>query len=158
MVQSIRHWGLATQVLQEGTGRSLEVSPIGSLLLEVWDPYFEDPASLWIVHWFLINNPTRAAVWHLAFTRLTSPDFSKKQLVNFLLEIKQHCDLRVQESSLTRDVECFARTYLTSKGMGKGLPEDSFDCPLAELGLISFCVNMDETPTPLEISVEGGDT
>lgn len=136
MVQSIRYWGLATQILQEGAGRGLEVSPMGSLLLEEWDPYLEDPASLWIVHWLLINNPARAAVWHLTFTRLISPDFSKKQLLNFLLEIKERYELRVQESSLTRDVDCFARTYLTSKGAEKGLPEDSFDCPLAELGLL----------------------
>jgi len=137
MVQSIRHWGLATQVLREGPGRSLEVSPIGSLVMEKWDPYLEDPASLWLVHWYLVNNPARAAVWHLAFTRLTSPDFTKRQLVSFLIEVKERNELRVQESSLSRDVDCFIRSYLASKGSERGLPEDSFDCPLAELGLLS---------------------
>ncbi|GIW26127.1 DUF4007 family protein [Meiothermus sp.] len=50
MVQSIRHWGLATQVLQEGQGRSLEVSRIGALLFGEWDPYLEDPASFHTYH------------------------------------------------------------------------------------------------------------
>lgn len=137
MVQSIRHWGLATQVLREGPGRSLEVSPIGALLLEQWDPYLEDPASLWLVHWHLVNNPARAAVWHLAFTYLTSPDFTKRQLIGFLLEVKQRNELRVRESSLSRDVDCFIRSYLALEGSKNSLPEDSFDCPLAELGLLS---------------------
>ncbi len=136
MVQSIRHWGLATQVLLEGEGRSLEVSPMGSLLFKEWDPYLEDPASLWLIHWLLVNNPAKAGVWHLAFTRLTQPDFTKGQLLNFLLDFKERQSLRVQESSLRRDVDCFLRTYL-SRAEGKGLLEDSFDCPLAELGLLS---------------------
>ncbi|MCX7783836.1 MAG: DUF4007 family protein [Meiothermus sp.] len=50
MVQSIRHWGLATQVLQEGPGRSLEVSRIGELLFREWDFYLEDPASFHTYH------------------------------------------------------------------------------------------------------------
>lgn len=137
MVQSIRHWGLATQVLREGPGRGLKVSSIGSFVLEEWDPYLEDPASLWLVHWYLVNNPARAAVWHLAFTHLTSPDFTKRQLLGFLVEIKERHELRVKESSLSRDVDCFIRSYLASKGSEKSLLEDSFDCPLAELGLLS---------------------
>lgn len=136
MVQSIRHWGLATQVLLEGEGRSLEVSPMGLLLLKEWDPYLEDQASLWLIHWLLVNNPTKAGVWHLAFTRLKQPDFTKGQLLNFLLDFKERQGLRVQETSLRRDVDCFLRTYL-SKAVEKGLLEDSFDCPLAELGLLS---------------------
>ena len=48
MVQSIRHWGLATQVLLEGEGRSLELSPIGWRLFMEWDPHLENPASLWL--------------------------------------------------------------------------------------------------------------
>jgi len=136
MVQSIRHWGLATQVLQEGTGRGLEVSRIGSLLFREWDPYLEDSASLWLIHWLLVNNPAKAGVWHLAFTRLTQPDFTKQQLLNFLQDFKERQGLRVQESSLRRDVDCFLRTYVP-RAEGKGLLEDSFDCPLAELGLLS---------------------
>jgi len=45
MVQSIRHWGLATQVLLEGEGRSLEVSPIGWQLFKEWDPHLEKSRS-----------------------------------------------------------------------------------------------------------------
>lgn len=136
MAQSIRHWGLATQVLREGEGRDLEVSPLGAALLEEWDPYLEDAASLWLVHWWLVNSPARAATWHLAFTRFNSLDFNKLQLLAFLTEVKERGDLRVQESSLSRDVDCFVRCYVVSKGAEKGLVEDSFDCPLAELGLL----------------------
>ncbi|WP_027878022.1 DUF4007 family protein [Meiothermus cerbereus] len=136
MVQSIRHWGLATQVLLEGEGRSLEVSPIGWRLFKEWDPHLENPASLWLIHWLLVNNPAKAGVWHLAFTRFTQPDLTKGQLLTFLLDFKERQGLRVQELSLRRDIDCFLRTY-QSRADGKGPLEDSFDCPLTELGLLS---------------------
>ncbi len=137
MVQSIRYWGLATKVLSEGQGRSLEVTPIGSLLLEKWDPYLEDPASLWLIHWLLINNPARAAVWHLAFTRLNAPEFTKHQLLGSLVELKERYGLRVQTSSLSRDIDCMVRCYVAVEAKSqKELLEDTFSCPLTELGLI----------------------
>lgn len=144
MVQSIRYWGLATQVLREGAARALEISPLGAALLEDWDPYLEDTASLWLVHWLLVNNPARAAVWHLAFTRFNGPDFSKQALLAFLGEVRERGDLRVKDSTLSRDVDCFVRCYAVSKSSAKGpalspskgLLEDSFNCPLTELGLL----------------------
>jgi hypothetical protein len=53
------------------------------------------------------------------------------------------------------------RVPIRTNPSGTALPmsEESYTA-LMRLGrhLEPFCVNMDETPTPLEISVEGGDT
>lgn len=136
MVQSIRHWGLATQLLQETEGVGLEPSSLGNLLLNQWDPYLEEPASLWLVHWLLATNPRKAATWHLAFSYFRNPDFTKRQLTEFILDMAARHQHKVKESSLMRDIDCFLRTYMSSKIGSKGLVEDTFDCPLTELGLI----------------------
>lgn len=136
MVESIRHWGLASRVLEEGDGSRLGVSTLGKWLLEDWDPYLEDPASLWLIHWLLATYPIRAATWWLAFSRYTRPDFSKRQLQVYLAEFAARHSLRVKESTLSRDVDCFVRTYLPSRLGDKGVLEESFDCPLVELGLL----------------------
>ncbi|WP_026370531.1 DUF4007 family protein [Kallotenue papyrolyticum] len=136
MVASIRHWGLATRLLAEqGTG-GLTVTPLGALLLEQGDPFLEDPASLWIIHWLLATNPSRAATWWLALARYPQPDFTKTRLVRYIVEFAERHGLRVKESTVIRDVDCFVRTYLPSRTASKRLIEDSFDCPLVELGLI----------------------
>src|ERR1035441_9345169 len=79
MVQSIRHWGLATQILGTREDRSLAVTPIGKSLLEKWDPYLEDPASLWLIHWLLVTNCSRAGTWYIAFTRYPRPDLTRSE-------------------------------------------------------------------------------
>lgn len=135
MVRSIRHWGLATQMLKVGNGRKLEVSEIGRLLLQEWDPYLEDPASLWLIHWLLIHNPAKSAVWHLAFTCYPKPEFTKAGLLEYLIDFVARHGLKVKDSTLSRDVDCFVRTYVSSRS-DRELLEDSFGCPLIELALI----------------------
>lgn len=136
MVASMRHWGLATRLLAEqGTG-GLAVTPLGALLLEQGDPFLEDPASLWIIHWLLATNPARAASWWLALGRYPQPDFTKPRLVHYIAEFAQRHGLRVKESTISRDVDCFVRTYVPSRTAARRLLEESFDCPLVELELI----------------------
>lgn len=137
MVSSIRYWGLATQLLEEATGRGMGTSDIGKKLLLEWDPFLEDIGSLWLIHWLLVNNSTRAAVWHLAFTGLVNPDFSKQELTDYCLRMADINKIRAGENTISRDVDCFVRTYLAGRN-SKGMLEDSFDCPLVELGLIQF--------------------
>jgi hypothetical protein len=137
MVSSIRYWGLATQLLEETTGRDIDTSAIGKKLLLEWDPFLEDIGSLWLIHWLLVNNSTWAAVWNLAFTGLVNPDFSKQELTDYCLKMAEINKVRAGESTISRDVDCFIRTYLAGRS-SKGLLEDSFDCPLVELGLIQF--------------------
>jgi len=43
----------------------------------------------------------------------------------------------VAESSLKRDVEVFLRTYVPSRQSRGDITEDSLDCPLVELGLLT---------------------
>ena len=44
---------------------------------------------------------------------------------------------RISENSIKRDVDCFFRTYVSSPPTENTIVEDTFDCPLAELKLIS---------------------
>ena len=136
MVQSIRHWGLATRLLEEAKGGALHPSPLGKSLMKEWDPYLEDPASLWLVHWLLVSNTSRATTWNLAFTRFTRPEFTKAELLGFVANFVERNGLRVNENTLSRDIDCFVRTYVPSKTSDRSLPEDSFDCPLVDLCLL----------------------
>jgi hypothetical protein len=157
MVQSIKFWGLATQVLQENQ-RELEVSSIGNNLLNEWDPYLEDPASLWLTHWLLSTNPARAAVWYLAFNKYPRPDFTKSQLLEHIAEHVIRHNIKIKETTIGRDIDCFIRTYLPVQ-KAKANIEETFSCPLNELGLLnqlrdgeSYQFNIGPKPTlPTEI-------
>lgn len=142
MVRSIRHWCLTAGVLDENNGEkggALRVSELGKLLLadDGLDPYLEDPATLWLLHWQIASNRARATTWFWTFSHFHEPEFTREALTSALSKWTQTLGgKQVAESSLKRDVEVFLRTYVPSRQSRGDIAEDSLDCPLVELGLI----------------------
>ena len=142
MVRSIRHWCLTTGVVEETPrehGGRLRVSELGNRLLadDGLDPYLEDPATLWLLHWQIATNRVRATTWFWTFSHFNEPEFSREALTSALYKWTQTLGGKpVALSSLKRDVEVFLRTYVPSRQSRSGVAEDSLDCPLVELGLI----------------------
>ncbi len=153
MVRSIRHWGLACGVLEEdpnipnNRGRSLRPTTLGSRLLGAggWDPYLEDPATLWVLHFHLAGTPGRASTWYFVFNQLPQPEFSKRELESWLVKLAEENDCaRVSPASLRRDVDVFVRTYVAGRATRTVPLEDTLDSPFVELGLIR---SLDATQT-----------
>lgn len=144
MVRSIKHWCLATAMIEDapaGKGKrsAHRVSALGQLLLddEGLDPFLEDPATLWLLHWQLASSPNRATTWFWAFSHVHDPEFSKQDLAEQLQAWTQAAGYkRVSPASLRRDVDCFLRTYVPSRHARGGILEDTLDCPLVELELV----------------------
>ena len=143
MVRSIRHWCLAAGILEESPderGGGLRASRLGTLLLadDGLDPYLEDPATLWLLHWQIASHRGRATTWFWTFSHFHEPEFTREALTSALFKWTQTLPGKlVAESSLKRDVEVFLRTYVPSRQSRGGIAEDSLDCPLVELGLIT---------------------
>ena len=101
------------------------------------DPYLEDPGTLWLLHWQLTSRPAPASTWHLVFTRFAESVFTRDELAWWLLRCARgDGNRRTSESSIRRDLDVFLRTYLPAREDSRRPLEDSFDCPLAELGLL----------------------
>lgn len=145
MVRAIRYWCLAYKVLEEtrraDNFRLFDVHPtdFGNRLLQDdgWDPYLEDPGSLWLLHWQLLRSPCRAPAWWAIFNSARSAQFSDDvllaELCRFRDEQPQWAD--VADGSLEKDVRCLLRMY-GSVTQGRDLIEDSVDSPFAELELL----------------------
>jgi hypothetical protein len=142
MVHSIRHWCLATQVLQDSEKRGeLTPSDLGrSIFLEEnLDPYLEDSATLWLLHWHLATNIHYSTTWFWMFNYCSLPEFNKEKIafeIQSWLE-RQGYKKSVSENTLKRDVDCFLRTYVASHQTKTTVSEDSLDCPLTDLRLMT---------------------
>ena len=142
MLRSVRHWGLATRILEEvpDTGRrEFRPSVLGYFLFgaEGRDPFLEDPASLWLLHWQLASSAERCTSWYLCFNRLPSGEFSRDRLLTLILDELESLGHRSPSTgTLRRDVDVLIRMYTPPQGKKSQVAEDSFDCPLAELALI----------------------
>lgn len=160
MVRSIRHWGMATGFLQEktiGNGRYVSPSNLGCLLLgpDGLDPYLEDPATLWLIHWCLASTPEGPTTWYWAFNEFQDAEFTREKMRSALRRFIDRAGWkRIADSSLNRDVDCFIRTYTSVPSGRSGLLEETLDCPLIDLGLIheiegagAFAFNRGDHPT-----------
>ena len=140
MVSSIRFWCQALGLAEaDGRRRTAEPTELGQKLFgkHGWDPYLEDPGTLWLLHWELIDSPGIASTWSLAFTGWRRNAFTRSELVEWLAVIaKERANQHTSRNSLRRDVEVFIRTYVPTDTRSRRAIEDSFDCPLSELGLL----------------------
>ena len=167
MVKAIKYWCIAFKVVDETRNDGKYVhnpTEFGEKLLgkDGWDPFLENPSSLWLLHWNLLKPPCYAPTWYFTFNELNKIDFSSHHLLFFLREYRdrQFPSRKIIDSSLKKDVNCLVRMYVEKTGPRK-LKEDSLDCPFTELGIINtysdskrFAFNFGSKPTlPPEIVV-----
>lgn len=133
MVRSIRYWCQTLGLMEKGG-----VTQLGAGLFaeDGWDPYLEDIGTLWLLHWQLVGTPARATTWHYAFTRWGPDIFTREALSEWLAEIAEKANDRTSRETIKRDVDVFVQTYVPSEASPTMALEETFDCPLVELGLI----------------------
>ena len=145
MVRSIRHWCQVARLIELGgmdlnNRRRFVPTDFGNSIFADggFDPYLEDAATLWLIHWQLATNTNRATTWFWAFSVFGQNEFRKDTFISELINwAEKSTRNRISENSIKRDVDCFLRTYVPSRLTKTTTMEDTFDCPLVELGLIS---------------------
>ena len=148
MVNAIRYWGVAFDLLDvvRLPGRRRRASVVPSALAyalfadDGWDPYLEDPSSLWLLHWRLLRPRCAAPVWWLAFNTFERTQFTEDQLLH---DVERHVGnipewARVVPRSIKKDIDCLLRMYAPARVHGRTAFEDIIDCPFRDLGLIEL--------------------
>ena len=147
MVRAIKFWGQAAKIItkdpESENKRAPEMIPtwFGHALFseEGWDPYMEDPGTIWLLHWMLLAPPSLVPVWWLAFNELHAIDFDDATLV---AAVRGHLEAtsawsNPHESSIKKDISVLLRTYAPAVRSGRTGFDDLLDCPLRELALIT---------------------
>jgi hypothetical protein len=142
MAQAIRYWCSAFKVVEARMSDDRRVrgyipSDFGRRLMkdDGWDPWLEDPASLWLLHWNLLKYSCQATAWHFAFNEFRRAEFTFDELYS---ELRAYCDkqgYKISDSSLSKDASCILRMYV-EQPRKKQINEETLDCPFVELGLI----------------------
>ncbi len=150
MVRAIRFWGHAFRALankrdddRPRLGLSVR-SRVGAAIFDDetgWDPFTEDPGTLWLLHWLLLA-PSECVlpVWWTAFNEFGAVEFSHQELTDFVTDQVRSVAAwgsGPHPSSIEKDISCLLRTYSPSSGAGRRPAfDDLVDCPMRELGLI----------------------
>ncbi|MGB3615035.1 MAG: DUF4007 family protein [Elainellaceae cyanobacterium] len=132
MVRSLRYWCDAFKLLEDDQPTAFGKDLLGQT---GWDPYLEDPASLWLLHWQLLQPPCSATAWDFTFNYFNRVDFTYEDLLYALSEYRDRQATRIADSSIKKDASCILRMY-AGQNAKSSVGEDSLDCPFTELRLI----------------------
>ena len=140
MVDSMGYWLRACRLVEPST----EVVPteLGQLIFahDGVDPYLEDEATIWLLHWLICSNPTQATSWYWFFNKFHKVEFSAEEIQTALIDyVKDQVKQKRQASAATlkNDAILLPRMYSRSP-ISKSKPiEDALDSPFTLLGLVS---------------------
>ena len=146
MVRAIRFWGLAAKLIVEDPESPNKRSPLlvptrfGHALFGEygWDPYMEDPGTLWLLHWALLAPPSQLPTWWLAFNEFHPIEFTDEELeLTVIGQLEGASEwASPHPSSVKKDVSALFRTYAPADRSRRVGIDDLLDCPLRELRLI----------------------
>jgi hypothetical protein len=143
MVRSLRFWGTASHLLVEnaldGTRQhNSRPTNVAAALLQPdgLDPYMEDIATWWWLHWLLVGPDCQLPVWWIILHELSVVELDEDVLLQACQQVLEASAWDVpHESSIAKDISVFVRTYgnVTSSRVKF---DDQFGCPLRDLNLL----------------------
>ena len=156
MVRAIRFWGIAAKLLTTVPNPDRPRQPLlvpthlGRAIFhdDGWDPYSEDPGTLWLLHWLLLAPKSSVPVWWIALNEFPGLEFSADELHDFVVDFTNGIGDwdDVQPSSIRKDVDCFIRMYTAANNQARITGDDAVDCPFKELGILRAGVTATAIP------------
>lgn len=140
MVNSIRHWLRAARLVKIASDKK-EITSLGRAIFskDGWDPYLEDEATIWLIHWLLATNPQHATAWYWFFNRFHKPEFTSKEVTSALIGfIAEQITAKTSVTTVKKDAAVLLRMYVQKKNNQKITLEEALDSPLSLLNLITY--------------------
>ena len=139
MVNAIKYWLRACRMIDPVENVPTE---LGYALLSVdgFDPYLEDEATIWLLHWLLATNAELATSWYWFFNRFHKPEFTGQELstaLNDFVADKVINKKKPAAATLANDASLIPRMYTQSTGNTRTPLEEALDSPFSLLKLIT---------------------
>jgi hypothetical protein len=140
MVNSIRHWLRAAQLIEIKIDVKRTTS-LGQAIFskDGWDPYLEDEATIWLIHWLIATNPEHATAWYWFFNLYHKPEFTGQEVTKAINDFaKEKIDGKFSANTVKQDISVLLRSYVETRGNKKTTAEEALDSPLSLLRLITY--------------------
>jgi hypothetical protein len=137
MVSSIRYWSKAYNIIDAKDN----LTEFGNRLLDTktgYDPFLEDEASIWLLHYQLIKSGV-ASTYSIIFNEFRKEKlfFNKESFLNYLKRRKEtEQGLNFNENTVADDFDVFVKTY--KNNLDTKEVEDSFTGVLSEIELLKI--------------------
>jgi len=139
MVNAIRYWLRAAQMI-ETADDGLKTTALGRFIFAEHgcDPYLEDEATLWLIHWLLATNSELATAWYWFFNCFHKTEFTHDEVATahakFVLD---NLSGKHSERTVRNEINIILRMYCQGARKTKLELEDRLDAPLSALKLVT---------------------
>lgn len=139
MVRSIRFWIEAAGMASSQQGRGMEPTELGKaiFLRQGRDEFLEDANTLWLLHWKITTCEPCLLAWNHLLNRWQEADFTESRVLDAFRKRVDSEDRKASDVSLLQHFQVFLHTYVPTRGAKGEVTEDTLDCPLTELQLIT---------------------
>ncbi|MCH7973383.1 MAG: DUF4007 family protein [Bacteroidetes bacterium] len=142
MVSSINYWMKSFGLVEKNNS----LSDLADFLFgkNGADPYLEDNATLWLLHFHLVTDDF-ASIYSLLFNEFRKKriEFNKKQFLYFIRRKCEETNTNFNEKTVQRDISVIFRNYVKPKKANKNL-EDIFSGIFIDLNLIELLKKFNE--------------
>jgi len=154
MVSSIRYWMKAFNIIDNSDlptqfGKKLFDDVYG------YDPYLEDQASLWLLHYQLVKN-NYASIYSIIFNELRKEKlfFTRESFVKYVIRRESPDNQNINSNTLAKDFTVFTNLYKNDV-VGRDMEESSSNL-LAELEIVAKSKNGKEDEYQIENNERNG--
>lgn len=148
MVDSLRFWGQSFRIITNQSdiktkSRSSSWYPtnLGFTLFDTdrgLDPFAENPATLWLLHWFGISRESFLPIWRIFFNEYSAIEFTTDEFAIFTEEQIAGTPWKSPvKTSIEKDIDCLIRMYCSRAARGRQTIDDLMDSPFRQLGLLT---------------------
>lgn len=157
MVRSIRFWIEAAGMASTGDGREMVPTELGKaiFLRRGRDEFLEDVTTLWLLHWKISTTDPYLLAWNHLLNRWQEPDFSESRVLSAFRKRVDSEERKASDVSLLQHFQVFLHTYVPTRGAKGEVSEDTLDCPLTELQLITKVGEREREETGRRESIYG---
>ena len=143
MVNAIKYWLKACQITNE---QGTETTAIGNAIFDAetgFDPYLEDEATIWLLHWLLASNPTQSTAIYWFFNKFHKREFTSEEVQTAIADFsKEYLEGKTSETTIKGDAQLVLKMYSVKNVVKKNdAIEDLLDSPLSLLKLIACGVD-----------------
>jgi hypothetical protein len=133
MVNALQYWLRVTGIARFEHGICSATTLGTALLGGDGDPYLEDEATIWIIHWLIASNAELATGFFWFFNYFATSRFQDKDTLQALGEfVALELKTNRSHSTLKSDISTLFRMYAPATGRA----DEHLDSPLAQLQLV----------------------
>ncbi len=131
MVKAMQYWLKKTNLIEKGKSQNEYILTDECNLIREYDPYFQHPNTLWILHYHISTN---SKIWEWLFHQETVL-FDKDYMIDLISNKFKETDAKFANKTIKDSVNTFISTYTQNRVVKD--PEDNIISPLSKLRLIT---------------------